>query len=293
MGEEGENVIIKVNPFAASEYKYLCDGPRQFHGRCAGKVTAFNGGYHGKRLMGEVTVQYQLNGKDEHETLDIGDNRLIKVSNNRPDSIKMKKAQAVKSKTEEIVVLEESIKCGRDEVRRLRKQLAGLDQKLYGYNGKFKASVPQSEIQRIRQLIDDTSMHLQRSHMKLVEDEERLQRIVGSRTPVTGKLGKKEEIRRLHERRSHIPLKDFDQFAKSRSNPSTKDSTARKLKMEEVMNSLQAREGRIVHEMQQFGGTRTQEEQLQLEREAASIHEQIRALEAELAKSRSKPSTTD
>merc|ERR1711964_432649 len=161
------------------------------------------------------------------------------------------------------------------------------------YNGKFKASVPQSEIQRIRQLIDDTSMRLQRSHMKLVEDEERLQRLVSSRTPVIGKLDKKEEIRRRHERRSHIPLKDFDQFAKSRSNPSTKDSIARKLKMEEVMNSLQAREARIVHEMMQCGGTRTREEQLKLKREAISIREQIRALEAELAKSQSTPSTTD
>merc|ERR1711964_717642 len=88
----------------------------------------------------------------------------------------------------------------------------------------------------------------------------------------------KEEIRSRQARRARIQcdLKAIDErihalkakLAEIRANPSTteSDSIPRKLGMEE----LQAREALIMHKRMQFGGTRTREEQLQLEREAAS-----------------------
>merc|ERR1711964_162869 len=81
-------------------------------------------------------------------------------------------------------------------------------------------------------------------------------------------------------------------LAESRPKPSTTDSIPGEPKME-AMHGLQARKADTVHEMSQLGTRLTRKELLQLELDATSIEKQIRALEAELAKSRPKPSTTD
>merc|ERR1711964_912558 len=86
----GEIIRIKVNPFAASEYpRFEAAGRIKYHDECDGKVTAvsiksqFSKGLSSRfRGTGKVTVQYQLNDKDEEETLDIGNNRLVKVYQN-------------------------------------------------------------------------------------------------------------------------------------------------------------------------------------------------------------------
>merc|ERR1711900_70066 len=91
----GETVSIKVNPFAASEYpRFEGAGPIKYHDECDGKVTAvniksqFSKGLPSRfRGTCKVTVQYQLNGKDEEETLDIGSNRLVKVYQNNKSNV--------------------------------------------------------------------------------------------------------------------------------------------------------------------------------------------------------------
>merc|ERR1711964_321807 len=90
----GEIVRIKVNQFAASEYPRFEGGPIKYHDECDGKVTAvniksqFSKGLPSRfRGTCKVTVQYQLNGKDEEETLDIGSNRLVKVYQNSKSKV--------------------------------------------------------------------------------------------------------------------------------------------------------------------------------------------------------------